>query len=206
MPMLRFPADDMHYEDYHVVAPIALEAYYEAFAALCKEFPECWHLCQQAEDRCRAEHLPRVARKLANGLGRTPSWGEVFVAAAEDSNYWDRTVRRPAVGFLARGKRPASRPDPNDRVSDTRSSEPPAKKTKAAKQREKETRKAVAQATKHPKKDHQGRFTTTADGTEICYKFANGDHQACPAPCPRGRAHVCQRCLEPHSNRQCKKA
>ena len=67
-----------------------------------------WHLCQRAEDRCRAEHMPRIARRLAtaNG-GKYPTWTEVFLEAAKDDRYWDKEVRRPAVNFLARGlKRP----------------------------------------------------------------------------------------------------
>ena len=84
--MLRFPSDDTAGDPLAqlVVTPIAVEAYYEAFAALAREHPECWHLCQKAEDRCRAEHFPRLVRKLQASFGRTPSWSEVFTAAAED--------------------------------------------------------------------------------------------------------------------------
>eukprot|EP00973_Karenia_brevis_P040609 5616588-Karenia_brevis.AAC.1 len=52
----------------------------------------------------------------------------------------------------------------------------------------------------HPRKDAQGRFITDRDGKEICYKFANGGQGACPEPCAQGRAHVCQKCLQPHRN------
>ena len=89
-----------------VATPICLEAYFENFQQLAREHPECWHLLQAAEDRCRAEHFPRIARTLATKKGTTPSWSEVFVAAAEDDRYWSREVRNPAIGFLARGTRP----------------------------------------------------------------------------------------------------
>ena len=56
------------------VTPGAIDFYYEAFRTLCLEFPECWHLCVQAEDRCRAEHFARLGRKLAAKTGSTPSW------------------------------------------------------------------------------------------------------------------------------------
>ena len=43
------------------------------FQALCSEFPECWHLCQKAEDRCGAEHFPRLWRKLQADKGAEPT-------------------------------------------------------------------------------------------------------------------------------------
>ena len=88
-----------------VVARIALEAYHEAFAALVREHTECWHLYQRAEDRCRAEHFPRLVRKLAVEKGTKPTWSQDFVAAAKDDRDWESVGRRPAWGCLARGKR-----------------------------------------------------------------------------------------------------
>ena len=40
----------------------------------------------------------------ANG-GAQVSWSDVFIEVADDSKYWDREVRRPAMLYLARGKR-----------------------------------------------------------------------------------------------------
>ena len=57
-----------------------------------------------------------------------------------------------------------------------------------------------------PRQDAKGRYMSTRDGTEICFKFATGDRDACPSPCPRARAHVCQICLQPHSNARCTKS
>ena len=74
MLMLRWPpVDDESSEDDLVASPIALEAYFQNFATIVNESPGCWHLCQTAEDRRRAEHFPRIARKLGNSLGYTPS-------------------------------------------------------------------------------------------------------------------------------------
>eukprot|EP00974_Lingulodinium_polyedra_P097482 9449686-Lingulodinium_polyedra.AAC.1 len=76
--MLRFPAENPTEDKakQYVATPIAIEAYHEAFSALVREHPECWHLCQRAEDRCRAELFPRLARRLETTLGRQPSWSE----------------------------------------------------------------------------------------------------------------------------------
>ena len=86
-----------------VVKPSSLEAYFEDFKELVQDHPESWHLCQAAEDRCRAEHMPRIARRLQRELGRVATWSEVFESAAKDDRYWDREVRRPANGWVTRG-------------------------------------------------------------------------------------------------------
>jgi hypothetical protein len=221
--MLRFPKDGAEEDDdvtedleaSLVATPIALEAYHEAFTALVKDHPECWHLCQRAEDRCRAEHFPRLARRLESSLGRPASWSEVFTAAAEDDRYWDREVRRPALGFLARGKRQSL--DAGEAALDS-SSGRKAKRPKTAPEKilEKEERPnhaARSGATgrgsaggDHPRKNFKtGMFSTTREGKEICFKFSDGSRGACKEPCPAKRAHVCQICLQPHANKVCTK-
>ncbi|CAK0835747.1 unnamed protein product [Prorocentrum cordatum] len=181
--MLRFPpAAEGDGRPEVVVTPIAIDAYREAFKQLCKEHPECRHLCQRAEDRCRAEHFARVARKLRDKHRRKPTWSEVFQEAALDDRYWDREVRRPALGFLARNKRPQT--DGDDATS-AASQEPPAKKTVSQKRRERKQKlvevgsesnpaKGSRKGETHPRKDKQGRFITTREGQEICFKYANG--------------------------------
>ena len=56
----------------------------------------------------------------------------------------------------------------------------------------------------HPKKDRAGLYITTTEGREVCYRFAKGGESACPSPCAAKRAHVCQHCLQPHSNADCR--
>ena len=94
-----------------VVAPNALRAYFQRFRKLARGQPEAWYLCLQAEDRCRAEHMPRLRRQMAEETGTAPTWSQVFVAASLDHRYWDEEVRHPAIDFLARGSK-RSRPDP----------------------------------------------------------------------------------------------
>jgi hypothetical protein len=217
--MLRFPEhpglDDVEKDNILVVTPIAIEAYREAFAALVREHPECWHLCQRAEDRCRAEHFPRLARKLLLSGGYTPSWSQVFIAAAEDDRYWDREVRRPALTFLARGKR-AHVESPGPSIPQNGATK------RARRQEERRARPEVrpevpvvgsvdrsggkgAGKGPHPQKDAKHRFITTREGKQICYKFAIGDRGTCKEPCVGGRVHVCQHCLQPHTNSKCTK-
>ncbi len=46
-----------------IVSPASLDAYRENFRLLVSQYPECWHLCVTTEDRCRAEHFPRLKRE-----------------------------------------------------------------------------------------------------------------------------------------------
>jgi hypothetical protein len=217
--MLRFPQDSG--KDMLVVTPAAVEAYHEAFSALVKEHPECWHLCQKAEDRCRAEHFPRLARRLAAALGREPSWSEVFIAAAEDDRFWDREVRRPALCFMARGRRGQERAPSEKKNGDSsrqrqrsrqRSRSPVARRTLAPTIGEKKKAKfgkgssggRSGPSEAHPKKI-KGKFVTTREGKQICFAFANGERGVCAEPCKEHRMHVCQLCLQPHTNAACSK-
>ncbi|CAJ1446546.1 unnamed protein product [Effrenium voratum] len=90
-----------------VVTAAALDEYRDAFSELAARYPESWHLLVTAEDRCRAEHFPRLRRQLeADHLsGLAPSfnpatpWEMVFRRAARERDYWDRHVREPALLF-----------------------------------------------------------------------------------------------------------
>ena len=81
---------------------------------MCNEFPECWHLVWQAEDRCRRDEMERIRRQLTRArlAGTLPMdiafdpdqpWIGVFTYAARDGEYWAKHVVRPAQSFLARG-------------------------------------------------------------------------------------------------------
>ena len=115
--MLRYPVSLLRNAEMRVVSQSSLEVYYEAFRKLVGEYPECWHLCAQAEDRCRGEAFPRYRRILmqCHQTGSVPvgitfnplmPWDGVFQYAANDDKFWDKEVRRPATAFLARGKIP----------------------------------------------------------------------------------------------------
>ena len=162
----------------------------------------------------------RLGRKLGLRLGRSATWSEIFVEAPEDDRYWDREVRRPALGFLARGKKAS----PETETVEKALEEKVLAKTKRPRVRTVPSSPRVgvgggrnqggrgAGPAKdggggaHPRKDHRGRFTTTREGTEICYTFATGERGACEGPCDANRAHVCQHCLQPHANARCAKS
>jgi hypothetical protein len=232
MLMLRFPPPGggrpSPSNSSPVVTPIALETYHEAFSALARAHPEAWHLCQKAEDRCRAEHFPRLVRQILAETGVAPSWSQVFIKAALDDRYWDREVRRPAMAFIARGntgKRPFSQTETSEAAAvahvpsrgsgwdgrgghgeQSRHRSPVHKGRGRGKQHRQHSGAPDAKRrANHPKKDQKDRYITTREGTEICYRFATGERGACDTPCPKGRAHVCQKCLQPHTNALCPK-
>jgi len=219
--MLRRPVAEGQEVGSLIATPISLEAYLQNFQTLVKENPGCWHLCATAEDRCRAEHFPRIARRLSEEKGYPPSWSDVFVYAANDDKYWGQHVRRPALRFLAtRGPAAShselggtSQPKRGRQERETRVR--PDKKAKtspkgggkgAGKGRGKGRGKGYGEHPKMggdagPKKDKKGLFLTTREGEQICFAFANG--RACQGNC--GRTHVCQHCLQPHQNSTCTK-
>ena len=52
----------------------------------------------------------------------------------------------------------------------------------------------------HPRRDRQGRYVTTREGTQICFGF---QMRKCEGPCRQQRAHVCQTCLQGHRTSEC---
>ena len=92
----------------------ALDEYCRNIANLNRQYPECWHLLMQAEDRCRSDHLERTRRNLTRAAaeGRLPMnlsfaadqpWIGVFTYVARDQAYWSQEVQIPAQNFIARG-------------------------------------------------------------------------------------------------------
>ena len=79
-----------------IVTQSALDVYSDMFRDLVKAYPECWHLCVIAEDRCRAEHFTRLSRRALNeftaglcpGYNPVAPWDHIFRRAALDRDYW----------------------------------------------------------------------------------------------------------------------
>lgn len=96
-----------------VITWAALDEYFRTIATLNRQYPECWHLILQAEDRCRSDHIERVRRSLTRAAieARLPMdlnfdaqqpWIGVFTYAARDQTYWNQEVQIPAQAFIAR--------------------------------------------------------------------------------------------------------
>ena len=70
-----------------------MEEYHSKMEAMSKEYPECWFLLMQADDKMRSEQFPRIRRQLtkAEKSGNLPMgltlqgdqpWIAVFTQAA----------------------------------------------------------------------------------------------------------------------------
>ncbi len=206
----------------------SLEAYAENVRALAAEFPDLWGLVCRAEDRCRAEHLVRVRRRMAvaHEAGLCPSfkpgapWDSVFLAAAGDESFWNREVRHPALHVLAQhnrvgeqavaaaaaiadgregAKRFAGIQQPGD--GGGRKRRRPEEDVEHSPTSQSQPVKAHAdKRQEHPKKFGK-LYGTTREGTAICFKYQRG--KCAEDVCPAQRAHVCQGCLGPHPYNKC---
>lgn len=89
---------------------------YERFVErLTTQWPMCWGLIAQADDKMRAEGLERWRRRIMTSatLGRqiplnwdpTSPWTAVFDMAVQDVEYWAENVHHPAAAWLASGSR-----------------------------------------------------------------------------------------------------
>ena len=233
--MLRYPAAAGG-SPLRVVTQACLEEYYERVAKLNNDYPEAWHLLMKAEDKCRSEMFERYRRQLTKaaaenrlpmGLEFNPlqPWIGVFTFAARHKDFWDEHVVGPAMLFIARGGRKITA----DAAQSMRMTEPAQEALSltpevAAKRRKKaKGQNAPAEpvppgtsATRTPKKTKKDtshpqswgkHYITTAEGQEICFRFAKGlKGGECEEPCRDGRAHVCQLCLAKHPNLQCDQA
>ena len=98
-----------------IVREAALSRHYQNIEGLVRDWPECWAIIYQAEDKSRAEDLAKRKRaieaRIAGGAPAPPlwdanaPWSACFIDLAADSAYWDRHVRHLAVSWLSRGRK-----------------------------------------------------------------------------------------------------
>ncbi len=97
-----------------VITQACMEEYFAKMDAMNREYPECWFLLMQADDKMRSEQFPRIRRQLteAKKSGNLPMglsfaddqpWIAVWTQAARSHDWWNEHVIRPAQNFLARG-------------------------------------------------------------------------------------------------------
>ena len=87
-----------------VITWAAMDEYLRNTANLNRQYPECWHLIMQAENRCKRPSIERTRRNLTRAAaeGRLPMsisfaveqpWIGVFAYVARDQTYWSRGSR-----------------------------------------------------------------------------------------------------------------
>ena len=98
------------------ICTLAALTNYERFVErMVTQWPTCWGLIAQAEDKMRAEGLERWRRRImtAATLGRqiplnwepARPWTSVFDMAVQDVEYWAENVHHPAAAWMASGSR-----------------------------------------------------------------------------------------------------
>ena len=85
-----------------IASPATLDQYHALFVELCRRYPKAWHLCAQADIRCRGEFLLEERRRQEAFHTRMPQlsaydplapWNSVLKVAGADSEFWDRGLR-----------------------------------------------------------------------------------------------------------------
>ena len=149
---------------------------------------------------------------LSSYVALTP-WDSVLKIAATDPVFWARELQEPALHYsLGHGR---SEPSFVEKQPPQQGAEGLSKR--AAKRKREDARRA-ADATPppqvqqrpqhpskgskgdgkgHPRKGKRGGYTTTRDGSQICFTW-NAAQDGCKSPCPNNRAHVCTKCLQSH--------
>ena len=93
----------------------SLQVYEKTIERLVLQWPRCWGLVYQAEDKARAERLEKIRRKfmtdIANGIAPPSDWNvdnpwtTCFRSLAGDEEYWSEQVRHPAAAWVASGSK-----------------------------------------------------------------------------------------------------
>ena len=98
-----------------VLRETALSRYHQNMQTLVQEWPECWSIIYLADDKARAEMMPRRKRQLEAAAaavgGAIPPlwdaaapWSATMMSIAEDRDFWDKNVRNLAISWMARGR------------------------------------------------------------------------------------------------------
>ena len=100
--------------------------YFRTIAGLVGEWPDCWSLIYLAEDKGRAEILPRKRRAFESSIaaGNPPPplwdasspWSACLLALANDDSYWNRNARNLCVFPGSRAAVTASRRPGNNKL------------------------------------------------------------------------------------------
>jgi hypothetical protein len=210
----------------NVALPATLDRYESMFVERCRRYPTAWHLCAQADIRARSELMIDERRKqeLFHAAHPTMSvydvsmpWNSVLKAACSDSEFWDRELKEPALLYmLGHGRvspsfveRMPEQPQEahskgrgrTKRKRNTGGEPPHPPAPSYGKGRGKDKGRGGGKGRSggsHPTKNADGTFNTDRQGRQLCYKWNRQEGGCSTGPCPSGRAHVCERCLQPH--------
>ena len=204
-----------------VALPATLDMYAQLFEDRCKRYPGAWHLCAQADIRCRSEFMVDERRRQERFHTAHPTmssfdvampWNSVMKAAAKATEFWDLELKEPALLYaLGHGR---SHP--------TFVSQQPAAMTQPGgggggggrgNKRKRDKHKAPVVQAPPPAappgggkalgkgkggKGRNGKHNKDRNGKELCFAWNRSPGGCTTGQCPQGRSHLCELCLQPH--------
>ena len=223
-----------------------LERYRDKIVGLSAKFGRLrgctWWIIALADQRMRSERMEKLRRMLesdaaegrpatAGGFDKDRPWDAVFLAAANDSEFWNEEVREAALLFISRVKDREELADPGHHVradgewqaGEQRPDSPDGerggrgkakgrrdrekKKSQGVKEQQQQTAKSNGPEDKGKSKGDKGKAKGKGKSrVQVCFAW-NRDAGGCPSPCPNGRSHICETCgSADHKGSECKKA
>lgn len=180
-----------------LASPCVLDRYAAEFKARVLEYPDCWHLAAQADIRCRSEFWLQEKRRQEefhaahanmSSFNTMQPWNSVIKAAANSSEFWHREFEKPALLYKMNGpKAMKAIPEPPREAGGSH--------TWSTRGQDKGT---------YDPKRRDGRHFKSMGGVNICYEWSRNDNGCTnEGQCPRGMAHVCEWCRQPHRTISC---
>ena len=177
-----------------VASPSVLDRYAAEFRSRVHEYPDCWHLAAQADIRCRSEFWLQEKRRQEefhaahanmSSFNTAQPWNSVIKAAANSTEFWHREFEKPSMLYKMNGPRAVkSNPDPPRTTGFQVGS-------------------SVDRKQWDPKR-RDGRYFKSSAGVNICYEWSRKEGGCSnEGQCPRGMAHVCEWCRQPHRTVSC---
>jgi hypothetical protein len=205
----------------NVALPATLDRYESMFVERCRRYPTAWHLCAQADIRARSELVVEERRKQEVFHSAHPTmsvfdvtlpWNSVLKSAAGDAEFWDRELKEPAMlymvghgrSFPSHVERLPELPDEREKRKRKRPQggghqpKHPAPSAGKGRGKGKGGGKGGGDSGNHPRKSRSGRYFTDRQGKELCFHWGRNAGGCVAGPCPNGRTHACEICLQPH--------
>ena len=167
-----------------IASPATLQRYESRFEERCERYHRAWHLCLQADVRCRSEWLVAERRRQETFHAKHPTvsgyqehkpWETVLREAADAASSWQHELMEPAILFdRSRG----SNPIPAHQVLEEAPHDEDAGGGKAGWRK---------------KRGPRGGSKGGGKPKEFCRNF-NRNPAGCTEPCPNERRHDCEHC------------
>ena len=147
----------------------------------------------------------------------------MFKVAGTDADFWDRELKEPALLYslghgrlepshverqqeqagAGLGKKALKRKRAQEAAAAKRHPPPPPPQHGGQQKKGAKAKGKGAEDWPHPRKGRGNTYLSTRDGSEVCFAWNRDPNGCSQGPCPHGRAHVCEKCLQPHRGCGC---